>query len=287
MVQGTASGAGKSVLATALCRIFTQDGYKAAPFKSQNMTTVCHTLDDGRKMARSQAIAACACGAGADPDMNPVLLMMGEGGTEVIVRGHSVGIMDRDEYRRYKTQAFSQILEAFGRLSQNCDIIVIEGAGSPVELNLNRDDIVNMGLAKAVDAPVVLVADIMRGGVFASAYGTASLLPRDEKRLLKGLVVNKFKGNTEYFRDGASMLEELCGVPVLGIIPYTDIGLEDEDGLTDGEMNTRESLERMHHNIDYNDYIQSEFDRIADHFRANLNMPGIYDIIDGGGGHGP
>ena len=282
MVQGTASGVGKSVLSAALCRIFTQDGYKTAPFKSQNMTTVCHILDDGRKMARSQAIAAYACKSAPDPDMNPVLLMMSDDGTEVVINGKTMGIMNRHEYKEYKKQAFEHVLASFNRLSKINDIIVIEGAGSPVELNLNKDDIVNMGLAKEVNAPVLLVSDIMCGGVFALLYGTMELLPEDEKRLVKGVVVNKFKGNTEYFEDGVNILEELCGVPVLGVIPFTDVRLEDEDSLAGGGMKTKESLQRELMAEDYNEYMQSEFDRIAMHFRASLNVAKLYEILNKG-----
>ena len=285
MVQGTASGAGKTVLATALCRIFTQDGYRTAPFKSQNMTTVCHMTADGRKMARSQAIAAYACNIEPCPDMNPVLLMMGSGGgasaagTEVIINGGSLGIMGRQDFIEYKQEAFGQVLAAFGRLSESYDVIVIEGAGSPVELNLNKDDIVNMGLAKAVNAPVLLVSDISRGGVFASFYGTVALLPEDEKRFVKGLVVNKFKGSLDFFSDGAGILEKLCGVPVIGVIPYTGIQLEDEDSLADGDMKTKESLTKALGDADYNTYMQSEFDRLAAHFRKNLDMAMLYGIL--------
>ena len=280
MVQGTASGVGKSILATALCRIFTRDGFKTAPFKAQNMTAMCHTLDDGRRMARSQAIAAYACKSEPDPDMNPVLLMIGDNCMEAVVRGKSVGIMDHDEYNGYKKQAFEHVLAAFSRLSQMNDVIVIEGAGSPVELNLNKDDIVNMGLANAVNAPVLLVSDITCGGVFASLYGTMALLPEDEKRRVKGLVVNKFKGDTAYFKGGVGMLEELCGVPVLGVIPYTDIRLEDEDSLAGAGMKTKESLEKEYAIKNYDEHMQSEFDRIAGHFREYLNMAKLYEIMD-------
>jgi len=286
MVQGTASGVGKSVFAAALCRIFTQDGFKTAPFKSQNTTAVFHLLNDGRKMARSQAIAAYACKSNPDPDMNPILLIMSNDGStkiEVIINGESMGIMNRHEYNEYKKQAFEQAVASFGRLAQSNDVVVIEGAGSPVELNLNKGDIVNMGFAKAVNAPVLLVSDILRGGVFASLYGTVALLPEDEKCLVKGLVINKFKGNTASFKDGVRIIEELCAAPVLGVIPFTDVRLEDEDSLTDGGLKTKQSLEReISSSVDYNDYMQSEFDRIAAHFRANLNMPKLYEVLNEG-----
>ena len=280
MIQGTASGVGKSILATALCRIFTQDGLKTAPFKSQNMTTVCHITDNGKKMARSQAIAAYACNIKPDPDMNPVLLKIGSNSTEVIICGNSMGIMSRQEFREYKNKAFDQILAAFHRLCQSNDIIVIEGAGSPVELNLYENDIVNMGLAKAVNAPVLLVSDIIRGGVFASLYGTMTLFGEEEKRLVKGIIINKFKGNPEYFKDGTGIIEKLCGVPVLGIIPFIDINIEDEDSLSENSIKTKDSLEKDFGINNYNNFMQTEFDRIAQHFRANLGMEKIFQILN-------
>jgi len=281
MVQGTASGVGKSVLTTALCRIFKQDGYKVAPFKSQNMTTVCHELPDGRKMARSQAIAAYACTCEPSPDMNPVLLMIGADGIEVIVDGESKGVMDRQELKAYRERAFESVLAAYGRLFASNDILVIEGAGSPVELNLKAGDIINMGLAKAVNAPVVLVSDIVRGGVFASLYGTMALFEEDERALVKGIVINKFKGSIELFKDGEAILEDICGVPVLGVIPSIDIWLEDEDSLVEGEMKTKETLASRLKSETYEEYLQQEFDRVAEPFRAHLDMEKIYEILEG------
>jgi len=233
-------------------------------------------------MARSQAIAAYACNTEPDTDMNPILLMMDRDETEVIINGESVGIKSSHEYKEYKQQAFKNVLAAFERLSETNDIIVIEGAGSPVELNLNQNDIVNMGLAKAVSAPVLLVSDILRGGVFASLYGTLALLPDDEKKLVKGLVVNKYKGKKGYFDDGVSTLERICEVPVLGVIPCIEVGLEDEDSLTDGETKTQASILSKIDTPDYNNYLQAEFDRLASHFRSNLNMPKLYEILNGG-----
>jgi len=282
MVQGTASGVGKSVLAAALCRIFTQDGFKVAPFKPQNMTSIYHTLGDGRRMARSQAVAAYACNAEPVPDMNPVLLIMGENGTEIVINGVLEGMMNRHEYTEYKRRAFGQIIAAYQRLSASYDIIIAEGAGSPVELNLNKNDIVNMGFARAANAPVLLVSDISRGGVFASLFGTVALMPDDERRLVKGLVVNKFKGDAQLFADGVKILEDLCGAPVLGVIPHTEIMLEDEDGLADGEVKTRESLMKKIGAANYGAHMQAEFDRLAAHFRKHLDMAQIYAILNGG-----
>ena len=281
MIQGTASGVGKTILTTALCRIFTQDGYKTAPFKSQNMTSVSHILPDGREMARSQAIAAYACNIEPTSDMNPILLKMSADGTDVIINGESVGIMDSTGCSGYKKHALASALKAFKRLSELYDVIVIEGAGSPVELNLNNNDIANMGLAKAVGAPVLLASDISCGGVFASLYGTIELLQKNEKQLIKGVVVNKFKGSKEHLGDAVSILEEICSVPVLGIIPYTDIALEDEDSLSSGFSESGSNCISNAGLRENNEQMQAEFERIAGHFRANLNMKGIYCVLNG------
>ena len=283
MIQGTASGAGKSVLAAALCRIFTRDGYKTAPFKTQNMSSVCHKLADGGKMARSQALAAYACMEEPESDMNPILLIPSSGtGAEVIVNGKTHGVMAPGEYSEFKLCAFEKALEAFNRLAASHDIIVAEGAGSPVELNLNQNDIANMGLAVRVNAPVILTADILRGGVFASLYGTVSLLPGEQRTLIKGMIVNKFKGDVKYFGNGRDILERICGVPVLGVIPYADIRLEDEDSLMDAGniMKTKESLGIRRE--DYTGFLNEEFDRLAAHIRENLNMGQIYSILKDG-----
>ena len=216
MVQGTSSSVGKSVLSTALCRIFKQDGYKVAPYKSQNMSSNFHTLTNGDIMARSQAIAAYACGIEPNADMNPILLIPSETtGSEVVLCGKPVGIMPNITYSEFKKKAFEQALECFQRLSSKYDIIVVEGAGSPVEMNLVKNDIVNMGLAEAIHSPIILVSDIIRGGVFASLYGTIMLLSKSQKALVKGLVINKFKGDISYFGDGkkiiAELLQRACG----------------------------------------------------------------------------
>jgi len=273
MIQGTSSGAGKSVLSTALCRIFKQDGYKVAPFKAQNMSSNYHTLANGDKMARSQAIAAYACGIAPHVDMNPVLLMPSDRtSADVILNGKSNGALDSPTYTEFKQNAFSHVLEAFHRLSSTHDIIVAEGAGSPVEMNLIQNDIVNMSFAEAVQAPVILISDITRGGTFASLYGTMMLLTEAQKALVKGLVVNKFKGDISYFGDGKSIIEQLCTTPVVGVIPHTAIKIEDEDSITDfgHEAKTRQLFENN---------MEQAFDELAAHFRTYLEMEKIYEII--------
>ncbi|MCI9307990.1 MAG: cobyric acid synthase [Oscillospiraceae bacterium] len=232
MVQGTMSGAGKSLLCAALCRIFAQDGYRVAPFKSQNMALNSYVTRDGLEMGRAQVVQAQAAGAEPDVRMNPVLLKpSSDTGSQVIVLGEIRGQMSAAEYFRYKKQLFPEVLDAFDSLAAEHDIIVIEGAGSPAEINLRADDIVNMGLALKVDAPVLLAGDIDRGGVFAQLYGTVALLQRPEQERIAGLIVNKFRGDPDILRPGLAMLEEKTGKPVLGVVPYLKVDVDDEDSL--------------------------------------------------------
>ena len=232
MVQGTMSGAGKSLLCAALCRIFAQDGYRVAPFKSQNMALNSYVTRDGLEMGRAQVVQAQAAGAEPDVRMNPVLLKpSSDTGSQVIVLGEIRGQMSAAEYFRYKKQLFPEVLDAFDSLAAEHDIIVIEGAGSPAEINLRADDIVNMGLALKVDAPVLLAGDIDRGGVFAQLYGTVALLQPEERERIAGLVINKFRGDLEILRPGLSLLEEKTGKRVLGVVPYLKVDVDDEDSL--------------------------------------------------------
>ena len=232
MVQGTMSGAGKSLLCAALCRIFTQDGYRVAPFKSQNMALNSYVTRDGLEMGRAQVVQAQAAGAEPDVRMNPVLLKpSSDTGSQVIVMGEVRGHMSAAEYFRYKKQLFPEVLAAYVCLAGENDIIVIEGAGSPAEINLRADDIVNMGLALRVNAPVLLAGDIDRGGVFAQLYGTVALLQPEERERIAGLVINKFRGDLEILRPGLSLLEEKTGKRVLGVVPYLKVDVDDEDSL--------------------------------------------------------
>ncbi len=232
MVQGTMSGAGKSLLCAALCRIFAQDGLHPAPFKSQNMALNSYVTRDGLEMGRAQAVQAAAARAEPDVRMNPVLLKpCSDVGSQVIVNGEVRGQMPAADYFRYKKRLLPEILAAYESLAREYDVIVIEGAGSPAEINLKADDIVNMGLAKLVDAPVLLAGDIDRGGVFAQLYGTVALLDADERARIKGLVINKFRGDAEILRPGLAPLEAKTGIPVLGVVPYLTVEIDDEDSL--------------------------------------------------------
>ena len=233
MIQGTMSNAGKSLLCAGLCRIFRQDGYRVAPFKSQNMALNSFITADGGEMGRAQVVQAEAAGIAPDVRMNPILLKpTTDVGSQVIVNGVVQGNMRAMEYYRRKREFVPAVLEAYDSLAVENDIIVIEGAGSPAEINLKQEDIVNMGLAKLVDAPVLLVGDIDRGGVFAQLYGTMALLEPEEKARIKGTIVNKFRGDKKILEPGLETLEQLCGVPVAGVIPYVHVDIDDEDSLS-------------------------------------------------------
>ena len=234
MIQGTMSNAGKSLLCAGLYRIFKQDGYRVAPFKSQNMALNSFITKAGGEMGRAQVVQAEAAGIAPDTRMNPILLKpTTDIGSQVIVNGQVQGNMQAMEYYRRKREFVPAVLEAYNSLASEYDIIVIEGAGSPAEINLKQEDIVNMGLAKLVDAPVLLVGDIDRGGVVAQLYGTIALLEQDERARIKGTIVNKFRGDRAILEPGLKTLEELCGVPVAGVVPYTHVDIDDEDSLTE------------------------------------------------------
>ena len=233
MIQGTASNAGKSLLAAGLCRVFRQDGLKVAPFKSQNMALNSFITADGFEMGRAQVVQAYCAGVAPDVRMNPILLKpTNDTGSQVIVNGVPRGTMGAVDYFRYKKALIPDIMEAFNGLSAEYDVIVIEGAGSPAEINLKQDDFVNMGMARLANAPVLLAGDIDRGGVFASLYGTVKLLEPDEQARIKGLIINKFRGDVEILRPGLTTLEELTGKPVLGVVPMLDVDIDDEDSLS-------------------------------------------------------
>ena len=240
MIQGTMSNAGKSLLAAGLCRVLRQDGYKVAPFKSQNMALNSFITREGGEMGRAQVVQAEAAGIAPDVRMNPILLKpTTDMGSQVIVGGRVLGNMGAMEYYRRKAEFLPAVLDAYRSLDRDFDVIVIEGAGSPAEINLKREDFVNMGLARLVDAPVLLVGDIDRGGVFAQLYGTTALLEPHERDRIAGLVINKFRGDPALLKPGLAMLEERTGIPVLGVIPYTRADIDDEDSLSPRLEETR------------------------------------------------
>lgn len=234
MVQGTMSGVGKSLLAAGLCRVFAQDGYRVAPFKSQNMALNSSITADGAEMGRAQVMQAEAAGVAPEAAMNPILLKpTDDTGSQVIVNGRAIGTMSARDYFAFKHNLVPDIMDAYNDLARRFDIIVIEGAGSPAEVNLKDDDIVNMGMAKMAASPVLLAGDIDRGGVFAQLLGTLMLLDDDERALCKGLVVNKFRGDKSILDPGLDILRERSGLPIAGVVPYTLLDLDDEDSLSD------------------------------------------------------
>lgn len=263
MIQGTASSVGKSLICTAICRILTQDGYNVNPFKSQNMSLNSYITPEGHEMGRAQAMQAEACRKLPNSCMNPILLKpTSDRKSQVIIEGSVYADMDAVEYFAFKPQLKGRVSEIYRCLEDSSDIVVIEGAGSPAEINLNQEDFVNMGMAKIAKATVLLVGDIDRGGVFASLAGTMLLLSEEERKLVKGVIINKFRGSLEILEPGLRMLEDIIKVPVLGVIPYFSMNIEDEDSVSewlrsgdskDGELDIAViRLPYMSNNTDFN-----------------------------------
>ena len=234
MIQGTMSNAGKSLVTAGLCRVFKHDRYKVAPFKSQNMALNSFITKEGLEMGRAQVMQAEACGIEPSVNMNPILLKpTNDVGSQVIVNGEVLGNMSARDYYKRKTELIPHIMKAYNNLDKEYDIIVIEGAGSPAEINLKENDIVNMGMAKLVNSPVLLVGDIDRGGVFASIAGTLMLLEEDERKMIKGTIINKFRGDVNILKPGLDMIEEITETPVVGVVPYMELDIDDEDSLSE------------------------------------------------------
>lgn len=287
MLQGTMSNVGKSLITAALCRIFRQDGYSAAPFKSQNMALNSYITADGYEIGRAQAMQAEAAGLEPSVLMNPILLKpTTDVGSQVIVNGKVRGNMKAAEYFRHKKELIPDILAAYNKLAERHDIIVIEGAGSAAELNLKADDIVNMGLAKLVDAPVMLIGDIDRGGIFAQLLGTLMLIEQDERDRIKGLIVNKFRGDKAIFRDGVEILEQRGRVPVAGVVPYIKCDIEDEDSLSDklGNSSVKGIIDiaviRLPHISNYTDFdVFLQYDGVSVRYVTKYTRLGEPDMI--------
>jgi adenosylcobyric acid synthase len=239
MVQGTASSVGKSIITAGLCRILKQDGFEVAPFKSQNMALNSFITKDGKEMGRAQVVQAEAAGKEPSVEMNPILLKpTTDSKAQVIIKGEVYKNMSAIEYHNFKPELAQMVKEIYNGLAEKNDIIVIEGAGSPAEINLRDKDIVNMGMAELSDSPVILVGDIDKGGVFASLAGTMLLLTDNEKARVKGIIINKFRGDIEILKPGIKMLEDIIKIPVIGVLPYTKLNIEDEDSLAE-KFNTQ------------------------------------------------
>ena len=270
MIQGTTSSAGKSLFCTGLCRIFKKKGLKVVPFKSQNMSSVFFTTADGKKISSAQALQARAAGIEPRPEMNPILLIpKTDVGSKVIILGEEKKEMKAREYFEYKKTCKPMILKTFQKLEKKNDIVVIEGAGSPAEINLNQNDIVNMGMAEMADAPVLLIADIDRGGVFAQLYGTVMLLPEKDRKRIKGMIINKFRGDKSLLDPGIKMIEDLVKIPVIATIPYMHLELADEDSLIDDDKkcNTQAQSDAE---------LEKELDKLAALIEENSDMDFIF-----------
>lgn len=270
MIQGTTSSAGKSLFCTGLCRIFKKKGLKVVPFKSQNMSSIFFTTADGKKISSAQALQASAAGIEPRPEMNPILLIpKTDVGSKVIILGEEKKEMKAREYFEYKKTCKPMILETFQKLEKENDIVIIEGAGSPAEINLNQNDIVNMGMAEMADAPVLLIADIDRGGVFAQLYGTVMLLPEKDRRRIKGMIINKFRGDKSLLDPGIKMIEDLVKIPVIATIPYMHLELADEDSLIDDDKkcNTQTQSDAE---------LEKELDKLAALIEENSDMDFIF-----------
>ena len=238
MVQGTTSDAGKSVICAGICRVLKRQGVTVAPFKPQNMALNSAVTIDGGEIGRAQAVQAQACGLEPHSDMNPVLLKPNtDVGAQVIVNGRSIGEMNAVSYHEYKPKVLQDILASYERLKDQYEAVVIEGAGSPAEINLRENDVANMGFAEEADCPVIIVADIDRGGVFAHLYGTLALLSTSEQARVKGFVINRFRGDVKLLEPGLDWLEEKTGKPVLAVLPYLHgLHLEAEDAVAEQQL---------------------------------------------------
>ncbi len=283
MVQGTTSDAGKSALVAGLCRALRRRGVRVAPFKPQNMALNSAVTVDGGEIGRAQAMQAAACGIEPHTDMNPVLLKPNsDKGSQVIVHGRAVAEMEARDYHAFKPRAMEAVLQSHRRLSERFDVIVVEGAGSPAEINLRRGDIANMGFAEAVDCPVILIADINRGGVFAHLVGTLELLSESERARVKGLVINRFRGEMALLRPGIEWLEARTGKPVLGVLPFLHgLHLEAEDALDRRGASAAEGALRVVVPVTPRISNHTDFDPLRLHPQVDLRFVGAGEPIPG------
>jgi len=284
MIQGTTSDAGKSALVTGLCRALARRGLRVAPFKPQNMANNSAVTADGGEIGRAQAAQAQAAGLAPTTDMNPVLLKPNtDTGAQVIVNGHAVGTMDATSYHDYKARAREAVLAAHARLAAEYDVVLVEGAGSPAEINLRANDIANMGFAEAVDCPVLLVADIDRGGVFAQFVGTVALLAPSERDRVAAFVVNRFRGDQSLLDPGLEWLADHTGIPVAGVLPHLEgLHLEAEDRLDSSPATaTSEDALRVHVPALPRISNHTDFDALRAHPQVDLHVVGPGQSLEG------
>ncbi|WP_196001718.1 cobyric acid synthase [Clostridium sp. 1001271B_151109_B4] len=286
MVLGTASGVGKSTVATALCRYYKNKGFKVAPFKALNISLNSYVTEDGLEMGRAQVVQAEACGLKPMAYMNPVLLKpSGNNKTQVIVNGKVHSMMDSYKYKELNKELKKIVKETFENFSRDYEVMILEGSGSCAEINLRETDIANMSMAKASDSDVILVADIDRGGVFASVVGTLMLLEESERKRVKGVIINKFRGNVDYFKDAMRQLEEIINIPVLGVLPYFKLDIEDEDSVTERIRNNKiEDLDivviRLPHMSNFTDFNSLEIlDGVSVRYVENINDINDPDLV--------
>ena len=268
MILGTSSNAGKTTIVTGLCRIFSDKGLRAAPFKSQNMSSAAGMIN-GKRIAEAQILQAEAARINPSEDMNPVLLRpLGGTKMEIYLSGELYEKENAADYYNQIGFFLGKALEAYRRLEMENEFIIIEGAGSAAEVNLYDKDIANVLLARELQLPIILVADIERGGVFAQVYGTVSLLPEDIRKNVKGIIINKFRGNAALFAEGKTILEKLTGVPVLGIVPYLKLHLPEEDSLSEHAEYTAETKEER----------DAEYNKLAAHLAAYVDIDTVFKI---------
>jgi adenosylcobyric acid synthase len=267
MIQGTASSAGKSLIVTALCRIFHRNGYKTAPFKAQNMSNNSFVTRAGHEMGRAQVVQAYAAGLEPDVRMNPVLIKpSSDTGAQVVIEGKSAFVLNASDWHKSRELLKNTIIRCYDALSREYEVVVLEGAGSPAEINLKKNDVVNMGMAEIADSPVIIVGDIDKGGVFASLVGTMVLLDEHEKKRVKGFIINKFRGDVELLKPGLEQLEQLTGVPVLGVVPWIRHTIDEEDGVSErflvktqtGSGDVDICIIKLPHISNYTDFIPLE-----------------------------
>lgn len=271
MIYGTTSSAGKSLLTTGLCRLYNNKGYKVTPFKSQNMSRNSYTLHNNKIISSAQVLQAMASRIEPNEKINPLLLVPNSDiGSRVYFLGESIGNMKAKEYFEYKKDLGKKIKEIFEEVEKDYDIVFIEGAGSPAEINLLKNDIVNTGMAEIADTNAILVVDIDRGGAFAHLYGTVNILEKKDRDRIKGFIINKFRGDRKLLEPGLEMIEKLTGIPVLGVVYYKDYDLPDEDSLSDKN--------RSFSNLDI-EKIDLEIDRLSKDLEESINLEKLEEIM--------